>query len=60
MTRDARLTLADDLDQLADRELGLAQKQQQAQPGRITRGAQHGNQGVHRNLLLQTHKHIFI
>ena len=46
MARDARLGLADDLDQLADRQLGLAQQQQQAQPGGVARGTQHGNQPV--------------
>ena len=55
MARDARLALADDLDQFADRELGLAQEQQQAQAGGIARGTQHRYQTVHK-----TYKHIFI
>ena len=46
MAGDARLRLAHDLDQLADREFGLAQQQQQAQPGRVARRAQHGNKLV--------------
>jgi len=57
MARDARLALADNLDQLTDRQLGLAQQQQQAQPGGIARRPQHGNQLVHG---LPTYKHIFI
>ena len=47
MARDARLALADDLDQLADRQFGLPEQQQQAQPGGVSRGTQHGNQRVH-------------
>jgi hypothetical protein len=49
--------LADNLDQLADGQLGLAQQQKQAQAGGIARGTQHGNQPIHR---LPTYKHIFI
>ena len=47
MPRDTGLALAHDLDQLADCQFSLAQKQQQAQPGGITRGPQHGNQPIH-------------
>ena len=32
MARDARLRLAEDVDQLGDRQLGLGQQRQQAQP----------------------------
>ena len=46
VARDAGLRLAHDLDQLADRQLSLAQQQQQAQPGGVARGTQHGNQLV--------------
>ena len=46
MTGDARLGLAHDLDQLADRQFGLAQQQEQAQPGGVAGGTQHGNQPV--------------
>ncbi len=43
---DAGLALPHDLDQLADRQFGLAQQQQQAQPGGVAGGTQHGNQPV--------------
>jgi hypothetical protein len=55
MPRDARLALAHDLDQLADRELGLAQQEQKAQARGIPRGAQHGHELFH-----ASYKHIFI
>ncbi len=41
------LALADDFDQLAHRQLRLAQQQQQPQPGGIPGGAQHGHQLFH-------------
>jgi len=51
------LGLADNLDQLADRQFRLTQQQEQAQPGGVAGGTQHGNQPVHG---LPTYKHIFI
>src|ERR1700679_1663379 len=47
MAGDARLGLADDLDQLADRQLRLSEEQKEAQPGWIARRAQHGEQNIH-------------
>lgn len=47
MARDTRLALADNFDQFADRELGLAQQQKQAQPRRVARRTQHGYKPVH-------------
>ena len=44
---DKRLArLADDLDQLADRQFGLAQQQKQAQPRWVARCPEHGYQPV--------------
>ena len=47
MPGNPRLGLADNLDQFAHRQFGLAQQQQQPQPGGIPGGAQHGDKPVH-------------
>ena len=44
MPRYPGLALPHDLDQLADRELGLTQEKQKPQPSGITRRAQHGHE----------------
>jgi hypothetical protein len=53
--RNARLALPENLRQLGNRELGFAQEQDQAKPGRIARRAQHGQKLVH-----DAYKHIFM
>ena len=46
MARDARLRLAEDADEFADRQLGLAEQAEQAQPRHFAGGLEGGEQGV--------------
>jgi hypothetical protein len=47
MAGDPGLGLADNFDQFAHGQFRLAQKQQQAEPCGVPRGAQHGDKPVH-------------
>ena len=67
MARDARLRLAEDGDELADRQFGLAEQPEQAQPRHFARRFEAREQGVeaHRRRKLRSalqirHKHIFM
>src|SRR5690606_37296111 len=53
VARDARLALAENLGEILDRMLALAQKRQQAQPGAFPRCAQHFDQGLRTRQLLR-------
>ena len=57
MARNARLALAENVRELADRQLGLAQQQKQPQARGVARGLQHGQKLLHSIL---TYKDIFI
>ena len=59
MARDARLRLAQNLGKVGNREFGLGQQRENAQPGTLARGLEGGVQGGESQigLIVTSHTH---